>query len=107
MHVLVIAQLYPPDMGGGATRAQNIVKGLLSSGCKVTVVAAFPHYPYGDIPQKYRWKPFLQEKSYNLRVIRTFVPAISSKGTLNRLFLFFSFLFSATLALPLTEKVDA
>lgn len=30
MHILVIAQLFPPDMGGGSTRAYNAVKGLVS-----------------------------------------------------------------------------
>lgn len=29
MRVLVLAQYFPPDIGGGATRASNVVKGLL------------------------------------------------------------------------------
>ena len=41
MHILVIAQLLPPDMGGVSTRAYNAAKGLLLNGCKVTVVTAF------------------------------------------------------------------
>jgi len=39
MKVLVVAQYFPPDMGGASTRASNVVKGLLSKGCEVTVVA--------------------------------------------------------------------
>jgi len=54
LRVLVIAQYFPPDMGGGSTRASNGVKGLLSKGCDVTVVAAFPHYPQGNVPKKNR-----------------------------------------------------
>lgn len=41
MNVLVIAELFPPDMSGGSMRAFNVVKGLISLGHKVTVVAAF------------------------------------------------------------------
>ena len=54
MKVLVLAQYFPPDMGGGSTRASNVVNGLLSKGCDVTVVAAFPHYPQGNVPKKNR-----------------------------------------------------
>ena len=56
MNVLVIAQYFPPDMGGGATRAYNMAKGLSLAGCDVTVVTSFPHYPTGNIPAKYRRK---------------------------------------------------
>jgi len=38
MNVLVIAELFPPDMGGGSTRAFNVVKGLVSLGHGVTVI---------------------------------------------------------------------
>ena len=57
-------------MGGGATRAQNIAKGLVSADCKVTVLTAFPHYPAGKIPRKYRWKPFTFEKTDGIRIFR-------------------------------------
>ena len=54
MNVLVIAELFLPDMGGGSTRAFNVVKGLLSLGHRVTVVTAFPHYPTGKVPENYK-----------------------------------------------------
>ena len=56
MRVLVLPQYFPPDMGGGSTRASNVVKGLLSKGCDVTVVAAFPYYPYGKCQRTTRVK---------------------------------------------------
>lgn len=106
MNVLMIAQVFPPDMGGGPTRAYNVARGLLHAGCKVSVISAFPHYPYGKIPQKYRWKPLTIEYWNGLKLIRTFVPPLASKGTLNRIFLFASFTVSAIWALPLIGKVD-
>jgi len=106
MNVLIIAQLFPPDMGGGATRAYNVAKGLLEAGCNVTVISAFPHYPSGNIPSQYRWKPLFIEYKERLRIIRTFVPPLSSKGYGRRILLFFSFILSSLLALPLTRKAD-
>ena len=61
LKVLVLAQYFSPDMGGGSTRATNVVKGLLSKGCGVTVVAAFPHYPHGKVSNEYRGKAGIYE----------------------------------------------
>lgn len=93
-------------MGGGATRAYNVAKGLSLVGCDVTVVTAFPHYPTGNIPKKYRRRLLTVESDGNIKVIRTFVPPLASKGYINRLLLFSSFVLSSILALPFTKKVD-
>ncbi len=108
LHVLIIAQYFPPDMGGGATRAYNVAKGLVLNNCKVTVVTAFPHYPDGNIPREYRWKPFKIEKSEGMTIIRTFVPPLASKGLLRRAILFLSFILSSLIGLLLVkEKIHA
>ena len=104
--VLVIAQYYPPDMGGGATRAYNAVKGMILNGAKVTVIAAFPHYPHGNIPKQYRWKPLKIEWQEGIKIIRTFVPPLPSKGLAYRLVLFLSFAISSLFALPAVAKID-
>ena len=106
MRVLVLAQYFPPDMGGGATRAYNVAKGLRLNGCEVTVVAAFPHYPGGNVPKRYRWKPFVLEYVEGFRVIRTFVPPLASQGLAKRFALFFSFIVSSLFAAPFVGKVD-
>ena len=106
MKVLIIAQYFPPDMGGGATRAYNVAKGLILNGCKVIVISAFPHYPHGNISHKYRWKPFKIEWFNGIKVIRTFVPPIASKGLIRRVILFTSFIISSLFALPLIDNVD-
>jgi len=101
-----MAQYFPHDMGGGATRAYNVAKGLSLAGCDVTVIAAFPHYPTGNIPQKYRRKLLTIENEGEFKVVRTFVPPIASKGFANRLLLFSSFAFSSLFALPFAGKVS-
>ena len=85
MNVLILAQYFPPDLGGAATRAYNLAKGLALNGCNVTVIAAFPHYPHGNIPKEYRWKPLKVEWMGNIKVIRTFMPPIKSKAFSNDL----------------------
>ncbi|RLE38040.1 hypothetical protein DRJ17_05175 [Candidatus Woesearchaeota archaeon] len=106
MHVLIIAQYFPPDMGGGATRAYNVAKGLVLNGVKVTVITAFPHYPHGKIPQKYRWKPLVIEHMDGIRVIRTLILPLESKGLINRLILFITFMITSLFAIPIVGKID-
>lgn len=106
MRVLIIAQYFPPDMGGGATRAYNVAKGLQINGCDVIVVSAFPHYPDGNIPKKYRWKPLKIEVYKGIKVIRTIVPPLASRGLARRIALFLSFMISSLFALPLLRRID-
>ena len=106
MRVLVIAQYFPPDMGGGATRACNVAKGLSLAGCDVTIVAAFPHYPTGNIPAQYKSKILAIEREGKLKIIRTYVPPLASEGFAKRILLFASFLFSSLSALPVARKID-
>jgi len=107
LNVLVIAQYFPPDLGGSATRAYNLAKGLSLNGCNVTVVAAFPHYPLGIVPREYRWKPLKVEWMGKVKVIRTFMPPIKSEGFFKRLVLIGAFAVSSMFALPFVGKVDA
>lgn len=106
MRAVLIAQIFPPDMGGSATRAYNIAKGLALNGCDVIVVAAFPHYPNGNIPMEYKWRPLKVERYEGIKIIRTFIPPLASKGLLNRMILFLSFILSSLLAMPFIHKVD-
>jgi colanic acid biosynthesis glycosyl transferase WcaI len=106
LNVLVVARYFPPDLGGAAIRAYNVAKGLLLNGCKVTVVTAFPHYPYGEIPTEYRLKPIKLEQVDGIRVVRTFVPSIKSSGFFNRLLLIGVFAVTSLFALPWVGKVD-
>jgi glycosyltransferase involved in cell wall biosynthesis len=83
-----------------------LVKGLALNGCNVTVIAAFPHYPHGRIPEQYRLLPIKVEWMGNVKVIRTYMPPIKSEGLVKRLFLMGSFAISALFALPFTGSTD-
>jgi len=106
MRVLIIAQYFPPDMGGGSTRVSNVVKGLSSKGCEVKVVAAFPHYPHGKVPMKYRHKVIVPEKAGDVKVLRVWIPALPHDSIVNRFLLHLSFIVSSLLALPFVGEPD-
>lgn len=106
MHVLILAQYYPPDLGGSSTRAHNVARGLTRNGVEATVIAAFPHYPHGVVPTDYRWKPYRREQVEGVEVIRTFMMPIESKGLLYRVFTFVTFILSSLIGLLLVKDVD-
>ncbi|MFQ6065303.1 MAG: hypothetical protein ACE5L6_07490, partial [Candidatus Bathyarchaeia archaeon] len=106
MHVLTIAQYFPPDMGGGSTRASNVVKGLLSKDCRVTVISAFPHYPHGKVPEEYKSKAIVSEQAGGARVLRVWIPALPHSSVANRIILHLCFVFSSLFALPFVGDFD-
>jgi colanic acid biosynthesis glycosyl transferase WcaI len=106
MHVLVLAQYFPPDMGGGSARASNVVKGLLSKGCNVTVIAAFPHYPHGKVPVKYKGKPIVSEQAGGAKVLRVWIPSLPHSSVVNRVVLHACFIVSSLFALPFVSGFD-
>jgi len=106
MRILVIAQMYPPDSGGSSTRAVNVVKGLLTRGHEVSVIAGFPHYPDGVRPAAYKRKLISVQNQGSLFITRCWVPAIASRGLLNRLLLFTIFSITSLFALGLLKRPD-
>ena len=107
MKLLLISQYFPPDLGGVATRTSNLVNGLVANDCYVTVITGFPHYPYGNIPKKYRWVPIKVEWIGKTKVIRSFMPPLKSEGLINRLLLMGFFAISSLFALPWIGRIDA
>jgi glycosyltransferase involved in cell wall biosynthesis len=107
MHVLILSQIFPPDMGGSATRAYNVAKGLVLNNVKVTVIASFPHYPTGNVPRHLRSKALSIDYMEGFKVIRTYVPPIAARGLANRVILFASFIISSILLIFLVRKINA
>ena len=100
MKLCVVSQYFPPDTGGASTRSSNLICSLMRKGHEVTVVTAFPHYPEGKIPLKYRLKLISLESYGSARVLRVWVPPIAHEGIIKRLIMYTSFAFSALMALP-------
>lgn len=106
LHVLILAQYFPPDFGGASTRAYNAARGLVLQGCSVTVITSYPHYPQGIIPTEYRRKLYSRENMDGVRIIRTPIPAIPHSSNLRRILLHLSFMCSSLLGLFLVRKLD-
>ncbi len=101
-----MGEYFPPDIGGAATRSSNVAKGLSLNDCNVTVVTAFPHYPTGRIPKKYKYSFLKVEYVGKTKIVRTFVLPIESEGLFKRLLVFWSFIISSLFALPFIGKID-
>jgi len=106
VHVLILSQIFPPDLGGSATRAYNVAKGLVLNRVKVTVIAGFPHYPTGNVPKNLRKKALSIENMNGFKVVRTFVPPLPAKGLVNRMILFITFLISSLFPLFIVNRAD-
>lgn len=106
MNVLIIAQYFPPDIGGASTRAFNVAKGLRMKGCAVKVVTAFPHYPQGRIPSRYKGKALMFEEMDDIETIRVWIPSLPHRSIVNRVILHLCFIFSSLFALPFVGRRD-
>src|SRR6266516_2428176 len=100
MKACVISQYFPPDTGGASTRASNLIDILVREHEQVTVVTAFPHYPKGRIPRKYRGKLVSVERFRGARVVRVWIPPIAHEGFVKRLVMYTIFALSSLAALP-------
>jgi len=80
--VAIFVDLFPPSMGGGATRAFQIAQSLATLGYDVTVITGSYIYPRGKSLFILKWS---YEKTSNINICR--VPSINLpfKGLLNRL----------------------
>jgi glycosyltransferase involved in cell wall biosynthesis len=106
MDVLIISQYFPPDWNGSSTRAYNAALGLTLQGCNVTVIAAFPHYPDGHIPSKYKRRILSLEEVDGIKLVRTWVPSFAHLPLIKRVLLHISFMLSSLLGLVHIRKVD-
>lgn len=102
--ICIISQYFPPDNTGDSIRLIKVVKALKKIGYKVIIITAFPHYPDGKIPQKYKKKLIVRERWNEIDIIRTYVLPLSHKGMLKKLLTYCSFSFSAIIALFYVKK---
>jgi glycosyltransferase involved in cell wall biosynthesis len=93
-------------MGGGSTRASNLVNSMSKKGYKITVITCFPHYPYGKIPKEYHNKIISIEYMNSVQIIRVFTPPLPSEGILYRMLLFISFTFAPLLAFAYIKDIN-
>jgi colanic acid biosynthesis glycosyl transferase WcaI len=71
MRILVVTQLFPPEMGAQSNRLYPIVRGLIAAGHTVLVATGMPNYPQGIVFPEYQGKRTLREEVEGLTIFRT------------------------------------
>ena len=107
MHVFLITQYFPPEVGASSVRWGDYCEILLSQGHKVTVLCETPNYPIGKIYRGYKRK-FISEEivSKNFRILRSAVIINDRSTTLKKLFQYISFMFTATINSTKVKNYD-
>jgi glycosyltransferase involved in cell wall biosynthesis len=71
MRILIITQIYLPEMGALSNRLYPIAKAMASAGHEVAVATGMPNYPAGKVFPEYRGKLFTREERDGYSVLRT------------------------------------
>ncbi|MFN3652455.1 MAG: glycosyltransferase family 4 protein [Armatimonadota bacterium] len=71
MRILIISQIYPPEMGAAANRMYPIVRQLVAAGHEVRVATGMPNYPAGVVFPQYQRKRTAREERDGALVLRT------------------------------------
>ncbi len=103
---LVVSQYYAPEMGAPQIRLRCVVRELRRHGIEVEVLTALPNYPAGVVFEGYRGRWSVREIIDGVRVHRTWVHGATGKSARARLANYFSFTFSALLAVARTPRPD-
>ncbi len=96
MHVFIITQYYPPELGASASRWSDYSKILIDQGHKVTILCEAPHYPQNKYYTGYsnHWVS-VENKTPGLTVIRSKAFSSNRKTTIKKLSHYLIFMFSA------------
>ena len=97
---------YAPEKTAIGPFTSCLCEYLAQVGHKVTVVAAFPHYPEWRIQDGYRGKVFLRDRVNGIPVYRSYVYVPGKPNTLQRIAYDSSFSLSAFVSGLLVQKVN-
>lgn len=93
--LLIITQYFPPEVGAPQNRLFELAIRLKKSEVDVTVLAAMPNYPKGEVFEGYKDKRYLFEEIEGIKIHRTKIYATKEKGIVKRLRNYFSFVWSS------------
>jgi len=71
MRILIVTQVFPPEMGAQSNRLYPIVRKLVSAGHEVFVATGMPNYPQGVVFPEYRGKRIMREEREGFTIFRT------------------------------------
>ncbi|MCK5844133.1 MAG: glycosyltransferase family 4 protein [Victivallales bacterium] len=97
MRITILTQYYPPEHGAPQNRLHDLARRLVAYGDDVTVLTAMPNYPRGEVFREYRGKLTTTEELDGVKIVRSWILASKSKGTVAQLVVYFSFVLSSLL----------
>jgi len=98
MDILIITPYYSPDLGPSAPMISMLAQNLVSFGHQVTVLAAVPHFPSGQVPAEYRKGLWQWGVEKGVRICRVRVPSGNRANLLHRFWVFVVYQLLVTLA---------
>jgi glycosyltransferase involved in cell wall biosynthesis len=104
VHVLVVTQYFPPDMGAPAGRFLDFGRLWVERGHRVTVVTGLPHFPGGVLHDAYRGRWYVREQHGAIEVHRGWTRLVKSHF-IGRAMAYATFLLSGC-ALILLRRFD-
>ena len=107
MHVFIITQYYPPEVGAAASRWGDFSKILVNNNHNVTVLCEAPHYPLSTYYSGYKnlWSK-VEKQNDNLTIIRSKAYASDRKTFLKKIFHYIIFTISAILNFRKVKNFD-
>ena len=96
MHIFLVTQYFPPEIGASASRWGDYIQIMLSKGHRVTVLCEIPNYPYGKFFRGYNFRWIKKETiNNNFIIYRSAVFCNDRSTTFKKLLHYLSFSFSA------------
>jgi colanic acid biosynthesis glycosyl transferase WcaI len=84
MHVLLVTNYYPPEIGGGPHLFYELARSLKARGHQVTVLTGYPRYNVKDVPARYRRGLWLNETLDDICVRRIRIPSLPRASKMAR-----------------------
>ncbi len=93
MRILIITQIYLPEMGALSNRLYPIVQKLVKAGHEVSVATGMPNYPAGKVFPEYKGKFSTKEEKEGYKILRTnYFTAPRNKSKITQLLSYLSFI---------------
>jgi glycosyltransferase involved in cell wall biosynthesis len=106
MNILILTQYYPPETGAPQNRLHSLALNLKLCDVNVNVLTAMPNYPKMEIFEGYKGIKRKIETIEGIEIVRTSIYVSKSKGLINRLINYFSFVWSSALSVKMLKPVD-
>ena len=106
MNVLLIPQVFPPEVHPTAIMFEQLARALARAGHRVTVACGYPHHPRGKLLGGYRKRLFLEEEKDRVRVIRVWHLTSTRRSIPMRAAVMASQSLAAALAAQAAERPD-